>query len=132
MTADQYDAGHKKAAESGWTLVRHRAGNPTPETFDARDDLLGTLVAGSDPLFDVGAAALVASRSRGTAPLALPINQEATRRCCRPVSSARQLRAEDRPGNNAGLDPASASPLRRFNPRPDGASPARWRYTAAP
>jgi hypothetical protein len=62
VTAGKYDANYKKLLDDRWTLVRHRMGNSTPETFDSLDELLHTLVVESDirmPLVAAGSAQLV-------------------------------------------------------------------------
>lgn len=43
VTPDQYDDAYKKVKDGGWTLLRHRLGNPHPERFDDLDTLLKQL-----------------------------------------------------------------------------------------
>jgi hypothetical protein len=62
VTAGKYAPNDKKLLDDRWTLVRHRMGNSTPETFDSLDELLHTLVVESDirmPLVAAGSAQLV-------------------------------------------------------------------------
>ena len=62
VTAGNYDPTFKKLLDDGWTLVRHRMGNSTPETFDSLDELLHTLVVESDtrmPLIASGSTQLM-------------------------------------------------------------------------
>ena len=42
--------GSKELSEGGWTLMRHRLGNLSPETFEVLEDLLAALVEESDNL----------------------------------------------------------------------------------
>ena len=47
VTPDKYDERYRKTATGGWSLLRHRTGNPEPELFDDVADLLAALVEDS-------------------------------------------------------------------------------------
>lgn len=47
ITRGKLAANYSLQAEDGWSLLRFRAGNVAPETFDSVDDLLGTLISES-------------------------------------------------------------------------------------
>jgi type III restriction enzyme len=47
VTPGKYDSGYRLEADTGFTLVRHRTGNSSPQTFDSLDHILKTLVAES-------------------------------------------------------------------------------------